>query len=180
MIAGRGRGADDRGARRRRPGSRGARGHGLRAGVGHDRRAPALAAAAYALACYAPFRAAAAAALVAGCGQALFLAVERLTLGQTWAAAAAAVAIGAISHGIAGRVRVPPLVLIVPAIVPLLPGPDDLPRPGPAGRGQEDGVLELAAAGATAIALAAGVILGQYLVQPLRRGSRITGPRLAR
>ena len=47
----------------------------------------------------------------------------------------------------------------------------------------EDGVLDLAAAGATAIALAAGVILGQYLAQPLRREgqwleSRLSGPRL--
>jgi hypothetical protein len=41
----------------------------------------------------------------------------------------------------------------------------------------------MAAAGATAIALASGVILGQYVAQPLRREARrlenrLAGPRL--
>ena len=142
----------------------------------------ALAAAAYGLACYAPHRAAIAAAVVAGCGQAVFLAVERLSLGQTWAATGAAVAIGTISHSVAGRVRVPPLALIVPAIVPLLPGLSIYRGLALLAEG-EDGVLDLAAAGATAIALAAGVILGQYLAQPIRREgvwleNRLGGPRL--
>jgi uncharacterized membrane protein YjjP (DUF1212 family) len=142
----------------------------------------ALAAAAYALACYAPLRAAASAAAVAACGQAIFLAVDGLALGQTWAASVAAVAIGTMSHSIATSVRVPPLVLIVPAVVPLLPGLSIYRGLALLAEG-EDGVLDLAAAGATAIALAAGVILGQYLAQPLRReglrwGERLAGPRL--
>lgn len=141
-----------------------------------------LAAAAYGLACYAPLRAAAAAAVVAACGQALFLTVENASVAQTWAAAAAALAIGAISYGIAPRLRVPPLVLVVPAVVPLLPGLTIYRGLALLADG-EDGVLELAAAGATAIALAAGVILGQYLVQPLRLEgrrwvSRLPGTRL--
>ena len=135
----------------------------------------AFAAAAYGLACYAPLRASMVAAGVAGCGQAVFLSVERLSLGQTWAATAAAVVIGTISHGIASRVRVPPLVLIVPAIVPLLPGLSIYRGLALLADG-EDGVLDLAAAGATAVALAAGVILGQYLAQPIRReGQRLEG-----
>ena len=140
-----------------------------------------LAAAAYGLACYAPLRANAATAGVAMLGQAVFLSAERLSLGQTWAATAAAVAIGMVSHGIARRVRVPPLVLIVPALVPLLPGLSIYRGLALLAEG-EDGVLDLAAAGATAIALAAGVILGQYLVQPFREGlrweGRGAGPRL--
>jgi uncharacterized membrane protein YjjP (DUF1212 family) len=127
-----------------------------------------LAGAAYGLACYTPIRAAVAASVVAGLGQAVFLAVDRLSLGQTWAATAGAVMIGTISHGIATRVRVPPLVLIVPAIVPLLPGLSIYRGLALLAEGK-DGVLDLAAAGATAIALAAGVILGQYIAQPLRR-----------
>ena len=130
-----------------------------------------LAAAAYGLACYAPLRAAAVGAVVAGCGQAIFLTAENASVAQTWAAAAAAVAIGAIGYGIAPRLRVPPLVLIVPAVVPLLPGLTIYRGLALLAEG-EDGVLELAAAGATAIALAAGVILGQYLVQPLRLEGR--------
>lgn len=148
-----------------------------------------LAAAAYALACYAPLRASAVAAGVAASGQAVFLAVERLSLGQTWASAAAAVAIGSIGHGVARRVRVPPLALIVPAVVPLLPGLSIYRGLALLAEG-EDGILDLAAAGATAIALAAGVILGQYISQPIlreghrwegrRAGPRLVGPLLRR
>ena len=36
--------------------------------------------------------------------------------------------IGVVSYTIAGRVGVPPLVVVVPALVPMLPGPADLPR----------------------------------------------------
>jgi uncharacterized membrane protein YjjP (DUF1212 family) len=158
------------------PGARGlAQGSAMTVGA-------ALAAAAYGLACYAPLRAAAAAAGVAACGQAIFLAVEGLALGQTWAATVAAVVIGTMSHAIAISVRVPPLVLIVPAVVPLLPGLSIYRGLALLAEG-EDGVLDLASAGATAIALAAGVILGQYLAQPLRREGlrweeRLAGPRL--
>lgn len=141
-----------------------------------------LAAAAFGFACNAPVRTAVAAGLVAGIAQALFRSVEGLSLAETWAATAAAVAIGMISHGVAGRLRAPPLVLIVPAIVPLLPGLSIYRGLALLAEG-EDGVLQLAAAGATAIALAAGVVLGQYLVQPIRREgqrleSRLSGPRL--
>jgi uncharacterized membrane protein YjjB (DUF3815 family) len=141
-----------------------------------------LAAAAYGMACYAPLRAAVAAAVVAACGQTLFLVVEVASLGQTWAATVAAIAIGTLSHGIASRVHVPPLTLIVPAIVPLLPGLSIYRGLALLAEG-EDGVLDLAAAAATAIALAAGVILGQYVAQPIRREglrleSRLAGPRL--
>ena len=79
--------------------------------------------------------------------------MEGLSLAETWAATAAAVAIGMISHGVAGRLRAPPLVLIVPAIVPLLPGLSIYRGLALLAEG-EDGVLQLAAAGATAIALA--------------------------
>jgi uncharacterized membrane protein YjjB (DUF3815 family) len=142
----------------------------------------ALAAAAFGFVCYAPFRTAVAAGVVAGCGQALFLLVDRLHLGETWAAAVAAVAIGVVSYGIAGRLRAPPLVLIVPAVVPLLPGLAIYRGLALLAEGR-DGVLQLAAAGATAIALASGVVLGQYLAQPIRREglrleSRLSGPRL--
>ena len=94
----------------------------------------------------------------------------------------AAVAIGVISHGIAGRLRVPSLVLIVPAIVPLLPGLAIYRGLALLAEGR-DGVLQLAAAGATAIALASGVVLGQYIAQPIRRQGlklerRLAGPRL--
>ncbi len=142
----------------------------------------AVAAAAFAWANYAPLRSLLAVAVVAALGQAVSLAVERLALGSTWAAAAAAVTIGAACYTAAGRIRVPPLVVVVPAVVPLLPGLAIYQGLALLAQNQ-DGVLAIAAAGATAIALASGVILGQYLSQPLRREARwletrLSGPRM--
>jgi uncharacterized membrane protein YjjB (DUF3815 family) len=108
--------------------------------------------------------------------------VSAADFGATWAAATAAILIGAVSFSAAGRIRVPPLIVVVSAVVPLLPGLSiyaglfNLAD----GRG---GTLQIVTAVATALALASGVILGQYLAQPLRRGgrrleSRLSGPRL--
>jgi uncharacterized membrane protein YjjB (DUF3815 family) len=77
---------------------------------------------------------------------------------------------------------VPPLVVVVPAIVPLLPGLEIYRGLALLAEGQ-DGVPQLVSALATALALAAGVILGQYLAQPLKREAhrleiRLSGPRM--
>ncbi|WP_328519132.1 threonine/serine ThrE exporter family protein [Kribbella sp. NBC_00359] len=138
----------------------------------------ALAAAAFAFASYAPLRSLIAVALVAALGQGVLLAVDRSEVGRTWGSAVAAVTIGAVCYLVAGRFRVPPLVVVVPAIVPLLPGLDIYRGLALFAEGK-DGVLELAAALATALALAAGVILGQYLAQPLKREARRLETRLA-
>jgi uncharacterized membrane protein YjjP (DUF1212 family) len=142
----------------------------------------ALAAAAFAFASNAPPRCLIAVALVAALGQGVLLAVDSSGLGRTWGAAAAAVTIGAVCYLVAGRFRVPPLVVVVPAIVPLLPGLDIYRGLALLAEGK-DGVLQLASALATALALAAGVILGQYVAQPLKRESqrletKLSGPRM--
>jgi uncharacterized membrane protein YjjP (DUF1212 family) len=142
----------------------------------------ALAAAAFAFASYAPVRSLVAIAFVAALGQAVLLAVDRSEVGRTWGSAVAAVTIGAVCHLVAGRFRVPPLVVVVPAIVPLLPGLEIYRGLALLSEG-EDGVLQLASALATALALAAGVILGQYLARPLKREAmrletRLSGPRM--
>jgi len=142
----------------------------------------ALAAAAFAFASYAPTRSLAAIAMVAALGQAVLLAVDRSQVGRTWGSAVAAVTIGAVCYLVAGRFRVPPLVVVVPAIVPLLPGLEIYRGLALLSEG-EDGVLQLASALATALALAAGVILGQYLARPLKREAmrletRLSGPRM--
>ena len=129
----------------------------------------AVAAAAFAYASYAPLRALVAVALVGALGQGVLLAVDSSEVGRTWGSAAAAVTIGAVCYLVAGRFRVPPLVVVVPAIVPLLPGLDIYRGLALLAEGK-DGVLQLASAAATALALAAGVILGQYLARPLRAG----------
>ncbi|SKB10194.1 threonine/serine exporter family protein [Aeromicrobium choanae] len=142
----------------------------------------ALAASAYAYSSYAPLRALLAVAIVGGLGQAVLLAVDSTAVGRTWGAAAAAVTIGAVCHLAAGRFRVPPLVVVVPALVPLLPGLEIYRGLAQLAQDQ-DGVLELASALATALALASGVILGQYIARPLKRETdrlerRLTGPRM--
>jgi uncharacterized membrane protein YjjB (DUF3815 family) len=142
----------------------------------------ALAAAGFAFASYAPLRSLAAVGLVAALGQAVLLGVDSAQLGRTWSSAAAAVTIGAVCYLAAGRFRVPPLVVVVPAIVPLLPGLDIYRGLALLAEGK-DGVLQLASALATAIALAAGVILGQYVARPLEGEAhtletRLSGPRM--
>ena len=142
----------------------------------------ALAAAAFAFASYAPLRALVPVALVSGFGTMVYLAVLSLGLGGGWAAAWAAVTIGVVTHTVAGRIRVPPLVVVVPAVVPLLPGLAIYRGLALLADGQS-GMLHLAGAGVTAVALASGVILGQYVAQPLKREARrletrLSGPRL--
>ena len=112
----------------------------------------------------------------------MLLSVDTAQLSRTWGTALAAVTIGAVCYLVAGRFRVPPLVVVVPAIVPLLPGLDIYRGLALMAEGN-DGVLQLTAAVATALALAAGVILGQYLAQPLKREAhrleiRLAGPRM--
>ncbi|MFI7064896.1 threonine/serine exporter ThrE family protein [Kribbella sp. NPDC050124] len=138
----------------------------------------ALAATAFAYASYAPARSLVVVSLVAALGQGVLLAVDSSEIGRTWGSAAAAVTIGAVCYLVAGRFRVPPLVVVVPAIVPLLPGLDIYRGLALLAEGK-DGVLELASALATALALAAGVILGQYLARPLKREARRLETRLA-
>src|SRR6185295_15612602 len=113
---------------------------------------------------------------------AVALGVDQAPVGRVWGPAVAAVTIGAVCYLVAGRFRVPPLVVVVPAIVPLLPGLDIYKGLALFAEGQ-DGILPLASALGTAFALAAGVILGQYLAQPLKREAhrletRLSGPRM--
>lgn len=142
----------------------------------------ALAASGFAFASYAPIRALVAVALVAALGQGVLITVDSLDVGRTWGPAAAAVVIGAVCYLVAGRFKVPPLVVVLPAIVPLLPGLDIYQGLALLAAG-DDGVLELTSALATALGLAAGVLLGQYLAQPVIREARwletrLAGPRL--
>jgi uncharacterized membrane protein YjjB (DUF3815 family) len=108
-------------------------------------------------------------------------------IGHTWAVGAAAFAVGLVSYSASGRLRVPPLVIVVPAVVPLLPGLSiyrGLTLLGAqGGEGASAGLLAMFGAASIAVALASGVILGEYVAQPLRREarrleSRLAGPRL--
>jgi uncharacterized membrane protein YjjP (DUF1212 family) len=145
----------------------------------------AVCAGAYAFAAYAPGRSLVPIALTGALGQVVFYAIQSQELGRAWAGAVAAVVIGVMSYSVAGRVRVPPLVVVVSGIVPLLPGLAIYRGLAvlSGGDASGDGVVDLITAAAAAISLASGVILGEYIAQPLKREvrrleGRLSGPRL--
>jgi uncharacterized membrane protein YjjB (DUF3815 family) len=142
----------------------------------------AVSAAAFAFASYAPLRSLLPIAVVGGLAEAVYFLVFDQGLGIAWASATAAVVVGVVSYSVAGRVRVPPLAVVVPAIVPLLPGLSIYRGLSLLAEGS-DGILSIISAASIAIALASGVIFGEYLAQPLKREARrletrLAGPRL--
>ena len=128
---------------------------------------------------YAPLRALPAIGATTLIGHVVFVLTRAPGGDRPAAAAFAAVAIGVVSYSVAGRVRVPPLVVVVPALVPMLPGLSILRGLSAMQNGSVTGVLNLSTAAATTIALAAGVILGEYIAQPLKRNARRMETRLA-
>lgn len=143
----------------------------------------AVAATAFAFTCYAPWKALPAVCATTLLGHLVFTAIQAPGLGRPWAAAWAAIAIGLVSYTVAGRVGVPPLVVVVPAIVPMLPGLSIYRGLSAFAEQDPVGIVYLSTAAATTIALASGVIAGEYLAQPLKRTTRkletrLAGPRL--
>jgi uncharacterized membrane protein YjjP (DUF1212 family) len=142
-----------------------------------------VSACAFAFTCYAPLRALPAIGMSTLLGHLAFVSVQDPAQSMPWAAACAAVVIGLVSYTIAGRVGVPPLVVVVPALVPMLPGLLIYRGLSLMADGDTAGILQLSAAAATTIALAAGVILGEYIAQPVKRNvrrleGRLAGPRM--
>lgn len=142
----------------------------------------AVAAAAFAFASYAPLRSLLPIAVIAAVAEAVFSVAQDRGVGAAWSSATAAVLIGLVSYAVAGRVRVPPLVVVVSAIVPLLPGLSIYRGLSLLSEGG-NGILAMINAATIAIALASGVIFGEYVAQPLKREarrleSRLSGPRL--
>jgi len=142
----------------------------------------AITASAFAFSSYAPVRSLLPIAVVGAAAEALFYVADGRGFGIAWASAAAAVLVGVVSYAVAGRVRVPPLVVVVSAVVPLLPGLSIYRGLSLLSEGG-NGVLSMINAAAIAIALASGVIFGEYVAQPLKREarrleSRLSGPRL--
>lgn len=152
--------------------------------LGSRTPAAALSAAFFALACYAPWRGIIAAALAGATSWTVFALGQAIELSPTVASGAAAVAVGLLGRVIAKRFRLPPLIMGVAGITPLLPGfttyhglfqlsvSDNL-----------DGISELLGAGSTGLALAAGVVFGEFIGRPVRTGlgrmeRRLSGARL--
>ncbi len=147
----------------------------------------AVAAAAFAFASYSPKRMLLPVALTAGVAIVIFRTLEAPGIGRSWSVALAALFVGLVGYAVAGRLRVPPLIVVVSAVVPMLPGVSiyrglSLLSEG-SRRDTAEGLVALITAASIALALAAGVILGEYLAQPLARSSRrvesrLAGPRL--
>jgi uncharacterized membrane protein YjjP (DUF1212 family) len=142
-----------------------------------------LAAAGFVFACYAPKRAIMAAVLMGALGQVGFRAMTEAGLGVAWGTGLAAVLIGVVAFSVAGRVRIPPLVVVVSGMTPLLPGGSIYRGLYKMQDGDILGLSSLVGAVVIAVALAAGVILGEYVAQPLKREARrletkMSGPRL--
>jgi uncharacterized membrane protein YjjP (DUF1212 family) len=142
-----------------------------------------ISAATFAFTCYAPLRSLPAVAMTTLLAHLAYIGVQDPQQQMPWAAACAAVVIGVVSYSIAGRVRVPPLVVVVPALVPMLPGLAIYRGLAYMSAGNTQGILQLTTAAAATIALAAGVILGEYVAQPLKRNvrrleGRLAGPRM--
>jgi uncharacterized membrane protein YjjP (DUF1212 family) len=147
----------------------------------------ALAATAFAFASYSPKRILLPLAVVAGTAMAISRSIEVAGLNRTWAVGVAAFMVGLVGYALASRLKVPPLVVVVSAVVPMLPGVSiyrGLALLGESSRRDaSEGLVAMITAASVALALAAGVILGEYLAQPLARQTRrvetrLAGPRL--
>lgn len=146
----------------------------------------ALCAGAFAYASYAPSRILVPIAVVAAVAIGISQSVEFPGIGRTWSTAMAALFVGLVSYTVAGRMRVPPLVVVVSAVVPMLPGLSiyrGLTLLAEGGAYTSAGLLAMVTAASVAIALSSGVILGEYVAQPLKREARkvenrLAGPRL--
>jgi len=156
-------------------------------GIGVAALGGAIGSAAFGFSSYAPRRTLVPIGLLGALALAADLAIGLRHFAGAWSVGLAAFGVGLVSFTMAGRLRVPPLVVVVPAIVPMLPGLSiykglsllgAADNPAPA-----EGLLAMVTAGSVAIALAAGVILGEYVAQPVAREARrvpqrLAGPRL--
>ncbi|MFC6046022.1 threonine/serine exporter family protein [Nocardioides hankookensis] len=155
-------------------------------GVGLMAAGAAICAAAFAFAAYAPRRSLPVIGAVAAIAMVISQSGNATGFGRTWPIATAAFFVGLVAYQLAARLRVPPLVLVVPAVVPMLPGLSiyrGLTLLTEGGDQASEGLLAIITAASIALALAAGVILGEFVAQPLRREarrleSRLAGPRL--
>ncbi len=145
-----------------------------------------VAAAAFAFASYAPRRSWLPIAGITALAMVVHQTLLLQGVSRPWAAGLGAFVVGLVRYAVSGRVRVPPLVVVVPAVVPMLPGLSIyrglslLAEGGPA---TSRGLLAMVTAASVAMALAAGVLLGEHVAQPVKRHgrrleNRLVGPRL--
>lgn len=127
--------------------------------------AAATAAGLFSLANYSPRRVILTSALVGGAGYALYDALLVAGLSRATATATGAVVMGACCQLLARRLRLAALLIVVPAIIPQLPGLTTFSALLALGTGDPSAGFALVLRALTVgLALAAGVLLGQGLV----------------
>ncbi|MEO9323247.1 threonine/serine exporter family protein [Nocardioides sp. C4-1] len=156
-------------------------------GIGMAALGGGIAASSFAFASYSPRRVLLPIGIVSAVAVALSSTIEEPGLGRTWAVAFAALFVGLVGWTLAQRLRVPPLIVVVSCVVPMLPGIAIYRGLSLFGEGSRRdtslGLVTIIGAASVALAIAAGVILGEYLAQPLGREvrrveDRLVGPRL--
>jgi uncharacterized membrane protein YjjP (DUF1212 family) len=89
--------------------------------------------------------------------------------GATVATACAAVVVGVLARVLGQRLRAPALVLAVPALSALLPGLTIFRGMSQLAEGSQEGIGTLLEAMTTALAIGAGIVLGDFLAAPADR-----------
>lgn len=138
---------------------------------------------AFAVSAYSPKRIVVPIGLLAALTAGLYGLLTQSDVGRPGAAGFAAFVIGFLGYYMARNFRVPPLVVVVSCIVPLLPGLSIYRSLSLLAAEDIGGLLPMITAAGVAVALASGVLLGQYVAQPLGREARrlerrLSGPRL--
>ena len=119
----------------------------------------------FALGTQVPWRAFWVVCLLGAVAEAIYLGASNAGFGLVWSSGAAAMGAGLLAAVGARIVRTPPLVIIVCALVPLVPGLALFRGLLEMADGDINGLLNLLTAGAVAVALAASAILAQLIVQ---------------
>jgi uncharacterized membrane protein YjjP (DUF1212 family) len=139
----------------------------------------------FALACYARPRALVAAAISGAIGTAAYGLVTSAGLDALLGSAVAAAITGFGGATMTRRLRIPTLVVVQAGVVPLLPGWTTYRGLFQlTAEGDPAGLSTLVFASGIALALAGGVVLGEYLAQPVRTGlgrleRKFAGPRMS-
>lgn len=138
----------------------------------------------FALASYSRIRPLLVAAIAGAVGAGAFAAIRLGGADQIAATAIAATLVGFCGGVLSRRLKVTPLVVAVSGITPLLPGLATYRGLYELGVEPVGQITTLMTAVAIGLALAAGVVLGEYLAQPVRTRlgrleRKLAGPRLA-
>lgn len=139
----------------------------------------------FALACYAQPRALVAAAISGAIGTAAYGLVTSFGLDALLGSAVAAAITGFGGATMTRRLRIPTLVVVQAGVVPLLPGWTTYRGLFQlTAEGDPAGLSTLVFASGIALALAGGVVFGEYLAQPVRTGlgrleRKFAGPRMS-